>query len=401
MRAPTYHSARGRQRKPGGAGLVAVRVLAFGLVVAMGGVASAGEHQDPRGRFRFPVPEGWAFAPAFGDVDGVRFRRELARAEAPVWLLVHADPPAGPRPEAIERARDEGRGLRLVASDASALGGRPARRRRLVAGSGRAAVEVRAWYLDDAGRQYVVWFEGPTHALRRLDRELDRVVAGFRPAAGTPPTAAPPPERPSSRPTEPPAPARPPPRDTALVGRWHKEGGASLLLGSDHLFDLGGQLGRWRLDGSTLVLHVEGGKTVRFGVRLLDADRLELSAPRLPAPQLYVRAPTPPPGRPAPGPAPNPTPAPELAAAGDGRAPPIGVWQADTEGGPLVLHLSDGGAFSMGPLSGRWTWAAGRLALTGAGGERVDYRCAHDGDFLSLSEGDLDAPLRFRKISGR
>ena len=83
-------------------------------------------------------------------------------------------------------------------------------------------------------------------------------------------------------------------------------------------------------------------------------------------------------------------------------APIVGTWRVDTRQGPakegprIVVVRADSSA-SWGTETVRWRITGDRLALA-IGGEWEVYRLKVKGTTLTLSEGDLQKPVTFRKV---
>ena len=94
--------------------------------------------------------------------------------------------------------------------------------------------------------------------------------------------------------------------------------------------------------------------------------------------------------------------APRLAAQQPSAAPIVGTWRVDASAGPhkegpkLVVVRADSSA-SWGTETVRWRITGDRLALA-IGGEWEVYRLKVKGTTLTLSEGDLQKPVTFKKV---
>ena len=93
---------------------------------------------------------------------------------------------------------------------------------------------------------------------------------------------------------------------------------------------------------------------------------------------------------------------PPVAAQQQSAAPIVGTWRVDTRQGPakegprIVIVRADSSA-SWGTETVRWRLTGDRLALA-IGGEWEVYRMKVKGTTLTLSEGDLQKPVTFRKV---
>ena len=94
--------------------------------------------------------------------------------------------------------------------------------------------------------------------------------------------------------------------------------------------------------------------------------------------------------------------APGLTAQQPSASPIVGTWRVDLRSGPqkegpkLVVVRADSSA-SWGTETVRWRITGDRLALA-IGGEWEVYRLKVKGTSLTLSEGDLQKPVTFRKV---
>lgn len=319
-------------------------------------------YEDTKARFALRLPDKWRLTPRFGDLWGMTFERPL-EAGTTTALTVHVDPvPAldlAAFAEAAEGTWASNGPVTPISADRTTIAGRPALTREL----DQAGRRVRAYYLEAGGHYYHLRFEAPPALARTIEPEWAAIVSSFRPAAdakGAPRAGLGRPPVPTSAPSA----ALPP----GLVGNWKGKGGVSLTLKAERTFSMGGLKGRFSMEGDELVLVVPGRSPLRFTVAL-DGDALTLSAPNLAEPATYARA-----------------------AAEDATL--AGIWT--TEGG-IRLSLSRTGKFEMGPLAGRWDASEDRLVLRGERGEEVTYRYGLEGGVLTLSGGDLESPLAFRR----
>jgi hypothetical protein len=217
---------------------------------------------------------------------------------------------------------------------------------------------VRAYFVEAGGRYYHLRFEAPPAHVRSIDAEWSAILASFKPGRG--------PDRAAAS-SAAPAATLPP----GLVGTWRGTTGVTLVLKAERTFSMGGLKGRFSMEGDVLVLVVPGRAPLRFTVTL-DGDALALASPSLAEPATYARV-----------------------ASDEGTL--AGTWR--TEGG-VTLSLSAGtGRFEMGPLAGRWDASEDRLVLRGERGEEVTYRFSLEGGTLTLSGGDLEDPLVFRRAA--
>lgn len=355
MRASSYQSPIASS-KPS-------RVLFLALACL---VAAARPYEDTRHRFSLRLPEGWRLAPRFGDLYGMSFERSLPEQGGRVAsLTVHADPiPASSLPEFADRVESEwgGSGSTRVSEKKGQVGKQPALIRELEVNDARGARRARSYFFEANGRFFHVRLEAPLASLRALDREVDGVLSSFRPGAAA-------------------AAAAPRAADPRFLGRWVGAGGVVLALDGDGGFVLGNRAGTFTLQGATLRLQVPGKAAIAFEVELGGGGQaLTLRSPSLPEPAVYRRASEKAPSEPG-------APADRL----DGR------WAAQGPQGELLLVLARDGAFRLGPLIGRWEASDGRLTLRGARGESVIYRFELTDRGLTLTGGDLEAPLLFRR----
>lgn len=322
-------------------------------------LAGSTPYEDTKQRFSLRLPEKWRLTPRFGDLWGMTFERTL-EAGMSTALTVHVDPvPAVDLPgfaEAAERSWASNGPSTPVSAERATVAGRPA----IVRDSDQAGRRVRAYYLEAGGHYYHLRFEVSPALARTIEPEWGRILASFQPGAG-------PPARGAAATARAPSDAIPP----GLLGTWRGKSGVTLVLKGERTFSMGGLKGRYTLEDDVLVLVVPGRSPLRFTVAL-DGDTLSLSAPSLAEPATYTRAP-----------------------ADEGTLG--GVWK--TEGGGTSLALSSGGKFEMGPLAGRWEASEDRLVLRGDRGEEVTYRYSLEGGVLTLSGGDLESPLVFRRAA--
>ena len=83
-------------------------------------------------------------------------------------------------------------------------------------------------------------------------------------------------------------------------------------------------------------------------------------------------------------------------------APIVGTWRVDVrqdraKDGPKIVVVRADSSASWGTETVRWRITGDRLALA-IGGEWEVYRLKVKGTTLTLSEGDLQKPVTFRKV---
>lgn len=336
------------------------------LCAALASIAAS--YEDTRQRFTIELGPAWKLAPRFGDLYGTSFDRALEAGES-ATLTVHADPVEAPDLKTFaDRVEAEwsraAKTSRKKESKRIIAGHKSIERELAVDGTSRRA---RMFVLQANGRFYHLRFEAPAGAIRTLDKELDKILASFRPGA---PKAVEDEE----------AAAEEFERALPIQGVWIGKNEIRFELREDGGFTLGKREGRYVLKGDVLELETPGKAALRFIAALSEDGReLRLSTPSLPEPAIYRRSAQKQP---------------------EGDAPLPGRWAADTPRGTIVLVLSPNGSFEMGPLHGRWSAQENRLKLLGGQGESVTYRFEIRGRTLRLSGGDLETALEFRRITG-
>ena len=344
----SYQSAR--------SGWKIILAVSFGCLIAL--PASARPYRDERRGFELDLPDEWRLAPAFGETDAMTFERPFSarRGRRTGTLSV--------RPIGIEiddqRVQAE---LRKVWGPPSGpvhpLSPRLPRATLGWANGYRPAPEVRgqAFLFRFQATRFLITLRAAPRDLRRFRREAALLLQSFSPLRGPSTTTR---VRRSTRPR--------PARD--LTGHWVRDDGAALIFGSNGEYSLADLDGQYHWQDGLLVLSRADGGTSSFSVTRR-GDSLGLSAPGLPAPLSFTRF------------------RPRLALAG--------TWIATLEKGTLVLTLAKTGRFKLGAFEGDWSIDGRRLVLRKSATEIIAYAWQFSRNVLTLSGGDLDAPLRLTK----
>lgn len=334
-------------------------------------LSAARPYRDTKDRFRLELAPGWELSPQFGDTAGMVFKKKLGRRRG-VGLAFLAVRVA---PEEMESARAFARslepalqaqpGFRSLGEARAQVGGRPALLRKYRASfDGYPGLKKRidSYFLEAHGRVFLLQVTSGERERRRIERDVQAMLASFVPMGG---------RRPEPR--------RPRPRTQAvpsLAGRWVNDDGLVLFLAKDQTFTLADVGGRYEANGDALTLIIPKKGRQEFTYQLV-SDRLTLRSPDLPGPVTYRRDDR----------------GPKKHTAGDF----VGSWETVGTAKPIPLELGKDGDFRMGEFEGTWQYEAGRLQLRRSKSEVITYDVRLAGGRLILSGADLDRPIAFRR----
>lgn len=367
MRASSYQSRRGKQTRD-----VTLRIATGLLSIAL--LTAAKPYRDTKGRFEVELADGWALAPQFGDVLGMRFERSGQPSDEQVHFVLHVDSVSGSTLESMSDAAQQryGRGRRLERIDRKPIQIKSGRwlRSQYRTPTGRAV----AFVSQLAGQTFVGWAEFPKNT-RRFEPDVRAMLDTVRrpSKSGVSPTASP--LSAASRPAVAPRAA------AKVVGRWESDAGVVFILAADGRFQLGSKRGQYELHGSNLRLLLPGKSPRAFEVEVGE-DRIVLRSNKLKRPGVYWRK------------------AAERSASTPKAGSPIGSWRTQTPSGPMVLDIRRDGSFSMGAMNGTWTATPGQLTLEASSGAVITYKASVSGGALVLEGGDLPRAVTFEKSSG-
>lgn len=328
-------------------------------------LVGARPYEDTQKRFRLDVAEAWSLAPQFGDTSGMVFERKVPEREGggSALFIVRADPSGG---------RALGDYVSQIEGSFAAMPDFRAGTSRAVEVAGRGATQKRyrtrgrrltSTFVEANGFFYLLHFEAPRRAARRLWPQAQAMLGSFRPG------------RVQARSPVATTTARAPEVE-APVGRWQSKSGLVLLLEEGGRYELADVSGTYRIDGGQLVLSRPGGGRQTFGFTH-DDDRLVLTSPDLSSPIEYRRAA-----------APRPPSTEKL----------FGRWRSVKTDPPFELKIDPAGTFVLGPYSGKWSVDGSALRLEKTDVEFVTYDFRFAKKRLVLSGGDLDAPVSFRRL---
>jgi hypothetical protein len=333
------------------------------LAAALASPAAAKPYVDTKKRFSLEPAGGWELAPLPGDVLGMNFRKKIEGVPASLHVMVQPARPGLTVKQTLDEAEAPFRaeiGYNPGTDVPVVVGGVTGTRRSLVvfASGDRATVRaVELYALHAFGHAHVLHLETLEKKRPAITRDVDRMLASYKPLAG---------------------------RDLSapLPGLWvNTGGGPDLKLEPIGEFRMGPLNGGWRVDNGVLELRIpSGAEKYRYAI---NGDTLTLSSPNLGEDLVFRRS----------GAAIVDDDAPRPKRAGPvTREELIGSWrvidQAATE--PLKLILASSGSVQFGGLSGRWRFSTGRLTIASTAGQTITYAASMTDERLILSGGDLD-----------
>jgi hypothetical protein len=331
---------------------------------------------DTQKRFSIVPAAGWKPTPLPGDSGGMIFRKKIGGVPASLSVRLLPTKP-GQTPAATLDAFDDlfqsEIGYNPGEDTETVIGGFPGTKRTLsvfASGDEKLIRAVELYVVHAFGFAHIIHFETVEKQRKKFARDLDRMLAGYRPLVGRE-IAAP------------------------LVGKWTNTGGGpDLTLDESGSFRMGPLAGGWQSDGGMIELRIpQGFERYRYDV---SPKTLTLTSPNLgDKPQVFQRS----------G---------EqkfvddkvVVAVGEGqeltREQLIGTWRTLDERGDvdkdgIVLQLAASGSVSFGPLSGRWRFQTGRLTVTSTSNVTITYAAGINQGDLVLSGGDLDNELTLQK----
>ncbi len=270
-------------------------------------LGGARTYEDTRARFRLQLPRGWVLAPKFGDLDGMVFSRSFARGSSGLVqfaVRVKPDQSMAEVKRGLEGTLNQEGGFTPAGRRRTKIRGYPAERLEYHARhgtQGRTQKTTRIWLFRAFEKTYIIRLEGQKSDLRRVHREVTKMLRSFEPLSAS---AARPSRSPSSRPSlaKPQKAPRPSPERSApelgaesLVGLWKARAGQGQSSSVVILrLDEGGRFlfesfsGTWRVDQGALVLQARPTETIRYECRL-KGDSLVLSKGDLDAPIFFER----------------------------------------------------------------------------------------------------------------
>ncbi len=334
------------------------------LLVAMGAALLGAPFEDTQGRFTIDLPRGWSFAPQPGDVSGAAFQRQLNDIPASFSIKI-LEVGKGTTGEDFANRLSAGissePGYELKSQGQQQLAGVTVYRRHYVVGiSGAKFTKMVEDHLGvRLGKGYIVHMETLEDNFKKLAPDFAHLLSSLR-FTGVDAGA------PSPFPAE-------------LVGKWLMVGTKETIfqLNADGTFDLAGNPGVWRINGSEMLTRPLGGGAEIFQWRLVDGE-LEVNNDNLGSALRYRRTNMA-------SPAPAPAAAPKTL---------VGKWK----GKGYTLEIKDGGKVVLNRKSGTYKEADGLLVMRlGKKKKRMVVSFVLNGDELTLSEDKFGKGVVFKR----